>query len=452
MLDIKFIRDNQKKVKDGLVKKNVQFQRDGKKTTVDEFIQRILTLDGERLAHLRELEGLKAEQNLLSATIAKLSDATRTAKVAESAELKHKIAGIETLLCETATSLEPLMYQMPNIPADDAPVGKSEKENVVVREVGDKRSFSFKPRDYMALGDTLDLIDTERAAKVSGSRFGYLKHEAPLLEFAFVQFAFSRLIREEFIRHIVDVRSLGISTKPFIPVVPPVMIRPEVYRGMGRLDPGQEEERYFLPKDNLYLVGSSEHTTGPMHMGEAFAKDSLPHRHIAFSTCFRREAGSYGKDTKGILRVHQFDKVELFSFADPGSSNTEHELLLGIQEAFMKELKLPYRAVLICTGDMGWPDAKQYDIEAWMPGQNQYRETHSASNTTDFQSRRLGIRYKNAEGKNELLHMLNATALAIGRMLIAILENYQNEDGSVDVPEALVPYMHGITRITPRKQ
>jgi len=287
---------------------------------------------------------------------------------------------------------------------------------------------------------------------VSGSRFGYLKHEAPLLEFALVQFVFSRLMNEEFIARVIAGKNLSLSPKPFIPLIPPVMIRPEAFRAMGRLDPGQEEERYFLPKDNLYLVGSAEHTTGPMHMEEIFEEAALPHRHVAFSTCFRREAGSYGKDTRGILRVHQFDKIELFSFSNPHTSNDEHELLLGIQEELMKELKIPYRVIFVCTGDMGWPDAKQYDIEAWFPGQGEYRETHSASNTTDFQARRLGIKYrKSADGKTELLHMLNATGIAIGRTLIAILENYQQKDGSVKVPSVLLPYMHGITEMKPRK-
>jgi seryl-tRNA synthetase len=286
----------------------------------------------------------------------------------------------------------------------------------------------------MELGEALDLIDTVRAAKVAGSRFGYLKREAALLEFALVSYA---------VRHLVG--------KGFIPVVPPVMIRPEVYRGMGRLAADQRQERYYLPEDHLYLVGSAEHTLGPLHMDEVLEERELPKRYVGFSTCFRREAGSYGKDTKGILRVHQFDKVEMFVFTKPEDSREEHERLVTLQEELVSGLGLPYRVVAICTGDMGWTDARQYDIEVWFPSEGAFRETHSASNTTDFQARGINARFRR-EGKREkpeFMHLLNATALAIGRTIIAILENYQNEDGTIDVPEVLRPYL-GFDRIPAR--
>lgn len=440
MLDIKYIRENLKLVKELLGRKNI----------TSDIIDAVIEADENRRGFLQQYEEFRKKQNGFSERVIKLSEIDKENALSEMKGVKIKLVEIEAGLKTAEEVFQNWMYKMPNIPFDDVPAGKSEADNVVVREVGDKRSFSFIPRDYVVLGEALDCIDTQRAAKVSGARFGYLKHEAPLLEFALVQFVFSRLLNENWIADIIKKQKLDISLKSFIPLVPPVMIRPEAYRGMGRLDPGQEEERYFLPKDNLYLVGSGEHTTGPMHMEEVFDENTLPHRHVAFSTCFRREAGAYGKDTRGIIRVHQFDKIELFVFAHPEKSREEHELLVGIQEAFMRELKIPYRVVSVCTGDMGWPDAKQYDIEAWMPGQNEYRETHSASNTTDFQSRRLNIRYKNIGGKSPFLHTLNATAFAIGRTLIAILENYQNEDGSVDIPDVLVPHMHGITRIQPR--
>ncbi len=440
MLDIKYIRENLKLVKQLLGRKNI----------APDVIDAVIEADENRRGFLQQYEEFRKKQNGFSERVIKLSEIDKENALSEMKGVKIKLVEIEAGLKTAEEVFQNWMYKMPNIPFDDVPAGKSEADNVVVREVGDKRSFSFIPRDYVVLGEALDCIDTQRAAKVSGARFGYLKHEAPLLEFALVQFVFSRLLNENWIADIIKKQKLDISLKSFIPLVPPVMIRPEAYRGMGRLDPGQEEERYFLPKDNLYLVGSGEHTTGPMHMEEVFDENTLPHRHVAFSTCFRREAGAYGKDTRGIIRVHQFDKIELFVFAHPEKSREEHELLVGIQEAFMRELKIPYRVVSVCTGDMGWPDAKQYDIEAWMPGQNEYRETHSASNTTDFQSRRLNIRYKNIGGKSPFLHTLNATAFAIGRTLIAILENYQNEDGSVDIPDVLVPHMHGITRIQPR--
>ena len=442
MLDIKYIRENLKLVKELLGRKNI----------TSDIIDAVIEADENRRGFLQQYEGFRKKQNEFSERVVKLSGTDKEDALSEMKGIKTKLVEIEAELKIAEEVFQNWAYKMPNIPFDDVPVGRGEADNIVVREIGEKRSFSFVPKDYVALGEALDLIDTERAAKVSGARFSYLKHEAPLLEFALVQFVFSRLLNESWIEKIAKKQELDISPKAFIPLVPPVMIRPEAYRGMGRLDPGQEEERYFLPKDNLYLVGSGEHTTGPMHMEEIFDEDALPHRHVAFSTCFRREAGAYGKDTRGIIRVHQFDKIELFVFAHPGKSREEHELLVGIQEACMQELKIPYRVVSICTGDMGWPDAKQYDIEAWMPGQDQYRETHSASHTTDFQSRRLNMRYKTKDGSKNFIHTLNATAFAIGRTLIAILENYQNEDGSIDVPEVLVPYMHGIMKIVPRKK
>ena len=346
-----------------------------------------------------------------------------------------------------------LMYKIPNVPDPDVPIGKDERENKVLREKGEKPVFSFTPRDYVEIGEKLDLIDTERAAKVSGTRFGYLKHEAPLLEFALVQLVLSRLSNAAWIEQVIKHHKLSVAPKPFIPLVPPVMIRPEVFRAMGKLDPGQEEDRYFLPKDNLYLVGSAEHTTGAMHMNEVLEEEKLPHRHIAFSTCFRREAGSYGKDTRGILRVHQFDKLEMFSFCHPDASQAEHEFFLAVQEQLCDELKLHYRVMLICTGDMVWTDAKQFDIETWLPGQNngmgEYRETHSTSNTRDFQARRLNAKFRDAKGNTHLMHTVNGTAFAIGRILIAILENYQQANGSVKIPEVLQSYVQ-VNIIHPR--
>jgi seryl-tRNA synthetase len=264
-----------------------------------------------------------------------------------------------------------------------------------------------------------------------------LKNEAVLLEFALVQFALNRLLK-----------------KGFIPIVPPVMIREEMMQGLGYIDSEKDrEERYFLEKDKFYLVGTSEQSVVPMHADEIFNEKDLPRRYAAFSTCFRREAGSYGKDIHGILRVHQFDKVEMVSFMKPEDSREEHKFLLAIQEELIRELKIPYRVVALSTGDLSHPSAATYDIEAWLPGQNegmgQYRETHSCSNTTDFQARRLGIKFRRS-GKTEFVHILNGTAFAIGRMLIAILENYQREDGLVRVPEALQSYMGGMKVIMSR--
>ena len=315
-----------------------------------------------------------------------------------------------------------LMKKIPNPPSEDVPVGKDESENVVVREVGEKTKFDFTPKDHLELGEKLDLIDVKRAAKVSGARFAYLKNEAVLLEFALVNFALDFLME-----------------KDFVPVVPPVMMRTEMMEGMGYIERGRDE-MYFIEKENLLLIGTSEQIIGAMHTKETLKGEELPKRYAGFSSCFRKEAGSYGKDTKGIFRVHQFDKVEMFIFCRPEESIKEHQLLLSIEEKLMQQLKLPYRVVQMCTGDLGDPAASKYDIEVWLPGQNRYRETHSASNCTDFQARRLNIRYKEGAGKLNFVHTLNGTALAVGRTIIAILENYQQEDGSIKIPKVLQKY------------
>jgi len=306
---------------------------------------------------------------------------------------------------------------------DTVPTGKDDTENIVLREEGKKPEFNFQIKDYADLGERLDIIDTQRAAKVSGTRFGYIKGGAAMLEFALVNLAMETLAKEN-----------------FVPIVPPVMLKPEMMEGMGYVERGAEEI-YYLERDKLYLVGTSEQSIGVMHSGETFEEKDLPKRYAGFSTCFRREAGAYGKDTKGILRVHQFDKVEMFSFCHPEKSMGEHQLLLKMEEKLMQLLELPYRVINICTGDLGDPAAAKYDIEAWLPGQNQYRETHSTSNCTDYQARRLNIKYRDSKTKKpEFIHTLNGTAFAIGRMLIAIIENYQQKDGSILVPKVLQKY------------
>lgn len=404
MLDIKLIRDNPEKVKQGVHAKNIDPQR------VDHF----LTFDAKWRELTAKIDALRAEQK----------KAGEEKNIARAKELKLEIKGMEEELREVSSSRSEVLNSLPNLPFDDAPRGKDESENVLLKEVGKKPDFDFEVKDYLVLGKELDIIDIERSASVSGSRFGYLKNAAVLLEFALVKLALDTLLPEG-----------------FSPVIPPVMIRPDAYEKMGRLAGSQKEERYYLEKDDLYLVGSSEHTIGPLHMDDVIAEDSLPRRYIGFSTCFRREAGSYGKDTRGILRVHQFDKVELFSFAKPENSEDEHKFLLSCQEKLMQALGLHYRVMTICTGDMGWTDARAYDIEAWLPGQGEYRETHSCSNTADFQSRGINARYRKKGEDAELVHMLNATGFAVGRMLIAIIENYQTSDGHIIVPKALQSYL-----------
>ncbi|MBD3208607.1 MAG: serine--tRNA ligase [Candidatus Nealsonbacteria bacterium] len=412
MLDIKTIRENPQKIKEACSKKQAE---------VD--IDRILELDKERRELLLVVEEMRAKKNRASEKIAKTKDKkTKESVIAEMRELDEESDKKEELLRELEKELRELMLQVPNPPHDDVPVGKDEEDNIVLRKVGAKPDFDFEFRDYLKISEELNLIDVERAAKVSGSRFGYLKNEAVILEFALVTFVFEKLVK-----------------KDFVPVLPPVMIRPEMMRAMGYVERGAEEI-YFIEKDNLYLIGTSEQSIGPMHAGEIFNQKELPKRYVGFSSCFRREAGSYGKDTRGILRVHQFDKAEMFVFAEPGESRKEHQLLLSIEEEIMKELGLPYQVINICTGDLGDPAAAKYDIEAWIPSEDKYRETHSTSDCTDFQARRLNIRYRGEKGELDYVHTLNGTGLAIGRTLIAIIENYQQKDGGVIIPEVLRPY------------
>ena len=409
MLDIKFIRQNPEKVKEGVAKKQAKID-----------VNLILELDEKKRNYLQRIENMRAEQNKLGR-----DDITKAQGI------KAEIIKLEPELEDVEKELQPLLRKIPNLPLDTVPVGKDDKENIVLREEGKRPEFDFQPKDYMEIGEKLDIIDTQRAAKVAGTRFGYIKGGAAMLEFALVNLALETLAKEN-----------------FVPVVPPVMLKPEMMEGMGYIRKIQNPnlknqnyegaEVYFLRDDDLVLVGTSEQSIGVMHSGEIFEEKDLPKRYAGFSTCFRREAGAYGKDTKGILRVHQFDKVEMFSFCHPEKSREEHQLLLKMEEKLMQLLEIPYRAINICSGDLGDPAAAKYDIEAWLPGQNQYRETHSTSNCTDYQARRLDIKYRDSKTKKlEFIHTLNGTALAIGRMLIAIIENYQQKDGSVLVPKVL---------------
>jgi len=315
---------------------------------------------------------------------------------------------------------------LPNIPFEDVPVGKDDSQNIILRKVGKSTKGG---KDYMQLGQDLNLIDIDRAGKVAGSRFGYIKNELALLEFALIKLVMDTL------------KNLPAGRQgKFQPVIPPVMVKNQMARGTGYFEAADEKEAYYLPADDMYLVGTSEQSLVAMHADEVLDEKKLPLRYVGFSTCFRREAGSYGKDTKGILRVHQFDKLEMVIFSKVEDSATEHKLLLSIEEKLMKALGLPYQVINICTGDLGRPAAAKFDIETWLPSENKYRETHSTSNCTDYQARRLNIRYKDANNKMQFVHTLNGTAFAIGRILIMILENYQQKDGSIKVPKVLQKY------------
>ncbi|MFH1462454.1 MAG: serine--tRNA ligase [bacterium] len=404
MLDIKFIRQNPNLIKENCQKRGVK---------VD--IDKLLKIDQTLREHRKKTEDWQAVLNHLS------KSKPSAEALIEAKDLKGKIKDGEEAIKELEKELQDLLFQLPNLLLQEVPQGKGEEDNVVLREVGKKPSFNFKPKDYLEIAENLDLIDVKRAAKVSGTRFGYLKKEAALIEIALINLAFDVLVKEG-----------------FIPVIPPVMLRAEMAKGMGYLEQADKEEAYYLEKDDLYLAGTSEQSIGTMHAEETFQEEDLPRRYVAFSSCFRREAGAYGKDTKGILRVHQFDKVEMFVFSHPLKSKEEHQSLTGLEEKLMQLLDLPYRVVQLCSRDIGRPSANTRDIETWLPGQGMYRETHSASNCTDYQARRLNIRYRDSKTKQlEFVHTLNGTAFAIGRILIAIIENYQQKDGSVRIPKVL---------------
>ena len=409
MLDIKFIRENQ-----GLVKKACQ----EKGIQVD--IGALLEIDKKRREILQAIEDMRAQKNKASKEIGAVkSEQEKKRIILKMQELDKNNDRLDQNFKELTEKFNEIMWQIPNLPLPGVPVGKDERDNVVLKEVGEKPRFNFPLKDYMTLGETLDLIDVKRAAKVAGTRFGYLKNEAVLLEFALIKLAFDYLLKEG-----------------FIPVLPPVMLKANMARGMGYLEQSDREEAYYLPQDDLYLIGTAEQSIGTMHADEILKEEELPKRYVAFSTCFRREAGSYGKDTKGIFRVHQFDKVEMFSFCRPEESIQEHQFFLAIEEKLMQALKLPYRVLNICTGDLGRPAAAKYDIETWLPSENRYRETHSTSNCTDFQARRLNIRYRTKKGELKFVHTVNGTAFS-QRPILMIMENYQQKDGSILIPEVL---------------
>ena len=425
MLDINFIRQNPNLVKQALKNRQIKFN-----------FESFLDLDKKRRDFLVKIEKLRADQNKASREIARLFGKEKQNAIQKAKKIVEKIKKLEPKLKEAEKKFANQMLKLPNIPKSDVPIGKNERDNKIIKQVGKPTKFRFKPKNHVEIGEKLDLIDVKRAAKVSGSRFGYLKNEAALLEFALVKFVFDFLTK-----------------KGFIPIIPPVIVSEKVMSGMGYLTKEGEEDAYHFEKDKIYFVGTSEQSVIPMHMNEIFVEEELPKRYVAFSSCFRREAGAWGKDTKGILRVHQFDKVEMISYTKPEDSDREHKFLLSLQEQFVQALKIPYQVVNVCTGDLAYPSARTYDLECFLPSQNKYRETHSTSTCTDFQARRLNIRFKKTQARKdtkthlEFVHTLNGTAFAIGRILIAILENYQQKDGNIKIPQVLRPYMNNLAQI-----
>lgn len=428
MLDINFIKKNIETIR--AVCKNKKINPN----VVDEF----LAADKKRREVLVVLEGLLANKNKANRRIAAAKN--QEEKIHVIAEMKENSTKVDKLKVDLRSVEEDFLnklYQIPNAYFGDVPVGKDASENKVLRQWGAPTKFDFKPKDHLELGETLGIIDTKKAAKITGARFNYLLGAAARLEFAIIQYVMETLASPKIIKKIANRFQKDCSTKTFIPVVPPVMIRPEIFKKMARLSEADKEERYYFPKDDLYLIGSAEHTLGPLHMNEILNEADLPIRYLGFSTSFRREAGSYGKDLRGILRMHQFDKLEMESFTTAENSLMEQNFIIAVQEYLVQSLKIPYQIVILCTGDMGAPDARQIDLECWMPGQRKYRETHTSDLMTDYQARRLNIKVRRKGGKTEFVHMNDATTFAIGRILIAIFENYQQKDGSIKIPKVL---------------
>jgi seryl-tRNA synthetase len=405
VLDLRLIREDTERVRAALARRGV-----GQELDV------VLELDARRRALLPELEELRARKNRASEAIAaaKRAGSDAASAIEEMRALTAREKQLAAELAEVEERLHDALAALPNLPADDAP-----DQDTVLREVGEARMPVPAPRDHLELAGPM--IDMERAARVSGSRFAYLKGDLVLLEMGLVRWVFERL------------RPLG-----FEPVIPPVLVREAALFGTGFL-PDTEQQIYRLADDELFLVGTSEVPLASLHGGEILDSAGLPVRYAGFSTCFRREAGAAGRDTRGIFRVHQFDKVEMFSFVEPEESEQEHERLLGIQEGILGELEIPYRVVNIGVAELGNSTVRKYDCEGWIPSQERYRELTSCSNTTDYQARRLDIRVRQG-GRPRPLHTLNGTAVAVGRTIIALLENGQREDGSVELPSCLTPY------------
>ncbi|HYZ93699.1 MAG TPA: serine--tRNA ligase [Actinomycetota bacterium] len=409
MLDLRLLREEPETVRAALARRGA-----------DRVLDDVLAADARRREIVHKVDEKKHEQNVISKQMAKASSDERESLLERARGLKAEIDALEPRLREADEQLEMLAAGLPNLPHESVPIGESDDDNVELRRWGDIREIPGA-EDHLDIGRRLGLIDTDRASRASGSRFGYLFGDLVFLELALVRYVLDR-----------------VGPHGFTPVVPPALVRREVMYGQGAL-PG-DEAQYYVVQDGLYLTGTSEQALCAIHMEEELEAAELPKRYAAFSPCFRREAGTWGRDTRGIFRVHQFDKVELFSYAHPESSWEEHEFLIGLEEELLQSLEIPYRAMNVCTGELGSPAAKKVDLEAWFPGQGRYRELTSCSNCTDYQSRRLRIRLKGAPG---LPHTLNGTGFAIGRTIAAILENYQEPGGGVTVPKVLVEYMPG---------
>ncbi len=411
MLDIKYIRENKDEVKKNCQNRNVKCD-----------IDKLLELDEERVKLLQEVEKLQAEKNKINAEIAQAED--KASVIVKGKEIKKELEKIEPILKKVKKEWLEILMEVPNITHPDSPLGKNDAENKEIERYGEPPKFDFEPKSHEEIMKNLDLVDFERAAKVSGSKFYYLKNEGAMLEIALIQFAFQKLIQ-----------------KGFTPFITPDLARDEVLKGIGFSPRGKETQIYSIENMSLSLVGTAEITMGGYHLDETIPEKKLPLKYVALSHCFRTEAGSYGQHSSGLYRVHQFSKIEMFAYTTPEKSEKMHKELKNIEIEIFKDLGVPFRVVDICTGDLGGPAYRKYDLEAWMTSKNGWGEITSTSDTTTYQSKRLNIKVKRETGKNEYLHMLNGTAIAVSRAIIAILENYQQADGSVIIPEVLQKWM-----------
>jgi seryl-tRNA synthetase len=427
MLDIRFIRENPQLVAEKSKQKGY---------VVD--VDQLLGFDKKRAGLLQQVEDLRRQRNEHADKGKR--ERPSEAEIQKGREIKDQLADLEHQLTSIEEELNVLLKKVPNMPLDIVPVGTTEEENVVARQWGEKPEFDFEPKSHWQIAEERGLIDKERAAKIAGSRFAYIKGDLVRLQFALIQFGLDVLINEETIKKIVQEFGIKTVSKPFMPVLPPAVARTEVYVATGRLN--KEEQTYKLEDDDLWLNASAEHTLAPMYLNETLDEADLPIRYVGYTTAFRREAGTYGKDVEGIIRLHQFDKLEMECFTKAEDGLNEHLLQVAVQEYLVRQLQLPYQVLEKCTADIGFPNAKGVDIEIWMPGQNKYRETHTADFISDYQARGMQTRVKTTAG-TQYIHTNDATAFAAGRMLVAIIENYQNNDGKIRIPDVLQPYLGG---------